>query len=72
VQYEGFATPYYAPNLYTNTGSLTITNSGQWDAWSVNWTDRQRYMRVIWTLTNGNTNGSAISAIWLGPRIFAP
>ena len=71
----GFSPPYYAPSLFTNQAAAIGLPGNQWIELSVNWSDQQRYARVIYTYTGAITNAACyndISALWLGPRIYAP
>jgi hypothetical protein len=61
----GWATPYLAPALFTNTGALTVSQSTYYKiAYVVS--DAARYVHVIWTPT-GATN-DVVGATFTGYR----
>jgi hypothetical protein len=70
----GYATPYPAPNLYTNVaGAITCANMALPVIVGVNLTDSARYMHIIWTAGGGATNGNTfVSGLLIGNRYFVP
>ena len=67
---SGFTTPYLAPLLFTNTGTVNVSKNGNYLI-GINLTDSARYLHVVWTgsATNGNT---IVNAVLQGTRVISP
>ena len=63
----GWATPYLAPALFTNTGAATVSTKGFYRI-GYNVGDAARYLYIVWNVGSGTVSNATVSALFTGRR----